>query len=145
MSSFNRIGAVCAAENADLLKTVLRGEWGFRGTVITDCIMQLSYMNIDRAIASGNDLMLSLGDLQAPTKAVSGTAAGNQALRAATHDILYTAANSVGQEVSVIPVPYWLYISVGVGDAALIALCVFYFVHRRKNMKLWKEQNSVQA
>lgn len=44
-----------------------------------------------------------------------------------------------------IPVPYWLYITVAVVDAALIALCVFYFVRRRKNVKRWKEQNSVQA
>ncbi|WP_294850571.1 hypothetical protein [uncultured Gemmiger sp.] len=40
--------------------------------------------------------------------------------------------------------PYGLYISVGIGDAAIIAPCVFYFI-RRKNMKHWKEQNSLQA
>lgn len=71
--------------------------------------------------------------------------AGHQVLRTATHNILYTSANSIGQEVSAIPVPYWLYITVAVVDAGLIALCVFYFVRRRKNVKRWKEQNSVQA
>ena len=145
MSSFNRIGEICAAENADLLTTVLRNEWGFRGTVITDCILQLSYINIDRAIAAGNDLILSLMNMQAPSEAVTNSPAGHQVLRTATHNILYTSANSIGQEVSVIPVPYWLYITVAVVDAGLIALCVFYFVRRRKNVKRWKEQNSVQA
>lgn len=140
MSSFNRIGAVCAAENPQLLNTVLRDEWGFHGTVITDCILQLSYVNVDRAIASGNDLMLALMNFQSPTEAMTGTTAGRQALRTATHNILYTAANSVGQEVSAIPVPYALYIGVGVGDAVLAALCVFYFIRRRKNMKRWKAQ-----
>lgn len=145
MSSFNRIGEICAAENADLLTTVLRNEWGFRGTVITDCILQLSYINIDRAIAAGNDLILSLMNMQAPSEAVTNSPAGHQVLRTATHNILYTSANSIGQEVSAIPVPYWLYITVAVVDAGLIALCVFYFVRRRKNVKRWKEQNSVQA
>ena len=145
MSSFNRIGEICAAENADLLTTVLRNEWGFRGTVITDCILQLSYINIDRAIAAGNDLILSLMNIQAPSEAVTNSPAGHQVLRTATHNILYTSANSIGQEVSTIPVPYWLYITVAVVDAGLIALCVFYFVRRRKNVKRWKEQNSVQA
>ena len=137
LSTGLRIGEICAAENADLLTTVLRNEWGFRGTVITDCILQLSYINIDRAIAAGNDLILSLMNMQAPSEAVTNSPAGHQVLRTATHNILYTSANSIGQEVSAIPV--------AVVDAGLIALCVFYFVRRRKNVKRWKEQNSVQA
>lgn len=144
MSSFNRIGAVCAAEDPALLTTVLRNEWGFEGTVISDCIMQLSYINVDRAIAAGNDLMLALMGLQSPTSVLTGTAAGRQALRKATHNILYTAANSVGQDVSATPVPYWLYISVAVVDVILVGLCVFYFVRRRKNMKLWNEQQAAK-
>ena len=87
-----------------LLTTVLRNEWGFRGTVITDCILQLSYINIDRAIAAGNDLILSLMNMQAPSEAVTNSPAGHQVLRTATHNILYASANSIGQEVSVIPV-----------------------------------------
>lgn len=142
MSSFNRLGTTCTAESPELLTTILRDEWGFQGTVITDCILQLSYVNVDRAILAGNDLILSLMNLQSPTEALTGTTSGRQALRAATHDILYTAANSAGQEVSAIPVPYWLYISVGVVDMGLMALCVFYFVRRHKAMKAWKSANS---
>lgn len=142
MSSFNRLGTTCTAESPELLTTVLRDEWGFQGTVITDCILLLSYVNVDRAILAGNDLILSLMNLQSPTEALTGTTSGRQALRAATHDILYTAANSAGQEVSAIPVPYWLYISVGVVDMGLMALCVFYFVRRHKAMKAWKSANS---
>ncbi|WP_330848478.1 glycoside hydrolase family 3 N-terminal domain-containing protein, partial [Streptococcus suis] len=36
MSSFNRIGTLWAGGNSDLLNTVLRDEWGFKGMVITD-------------------------------------------------------------------------------------------------------------
>ncbi|MCD7880224.1 MAG: glycoside hydrolase family 3 C-terminal domain-containing protein [Clostridiales bacterium] len=144
MSSFNRLGAVCAAESSALLNTVLRDEWGFEGTVITDCILQLSYVNIDRAIASGNDLILSLANIQSPTEALTGTNSGQQALRTATHNILYTAANSVGEEISYTPVAYWLYITVGVVDVALVALCVLYFVRRHGKMKKWKAENAAK-
>ncbi len=145
MSSFNRIGATCAAENYSLLTTVLRNEWGFEGTVITDCILQLSYINIDRALRAGNDLILSLMNIQSLSDATTGTNYGNQAMRNATHNILYTAANSVGQEISATPVAYWLYITVGVVDVILIGLCVFYFVRRARNNKLLKAQQSSVA
>ena len=138
MSSFNRLGAVNAAESSPLLTTVLRDEWGFQGTVMTDCILQLSYHNVDRVIRSGNDLILSLMNIQSVSDATTGTATGQQALRRATHNILYSAANSVGQEVSSTPIAYWLYITVGVVDVALLGLCVFYFIRRHKNMKAWK-------
>lgn len=144
MSSFNRIGAVCAAESSALLTNVLRNEWGFEGTVISDCILQLSYINIDRAIVAGNDLILSLMGLQSPTAAVTASPAGRQALRTATHNILYTAANSIGQDISATPVPYWLYITVGAVDLLLVCLCGFYFVRRHKNMMLWKEQQATK-
>ncbi|MCD7917315.1 MAG: hypothetical protein LUF84_02485, partial [Clostridiales bacterium] len=110
--------------------------------VITDCILQLSYVNIDRAILAGNDLILSLANIQSPTEALTGTNSGQQALRTATHNILYTAANSVGEEVSAIPVAYWLYITVGVVDVALVALCVLYFIRRHGKMKQWKAANT---
>jgi beta-glucosidase len=36
MSAYNRINGSYAAENEHLLKTVLRGEWGFEGIIISD-------------------------------------------------------------------------------------------------------------
>lgn len=140
MSSFNRLGAVNAAESYPLLTTVLRDEWGFQGTVITDCILQLSYHNVDRVVRAGNDLILSLMGIQSVSDATTGTTTGQQALRQATHNILYTAANSVGQDVSSTPIAYWLYILVAVVDVVLVGLCVFYFVRRHKKMKAWKAQ-----
>ena len=141
MSSFNRLGATNAAESPELLTAVLRGEWGFQGTVITDCILQLSYVNIDRAIRAGNDLILSLMGIQSPTDQTTGTATGRQALRTACHNILYASANSVGQEVSSIPVAYQVYIPAGIAVAGLLALCAWYFVRRRQAMKAWKAAN----
>lgn len=141
MSSFNRLGAANAAESPELLTTVLREEWGFEGTVITDCILQLSYVNIDRAVRAGNDLILSLMNIQSPTDQTTGTATGRQALRAASHNILYASANSVGQEVSSIPVAYQVYIPAGIAVVGLLAVCAWYFIRRRQNMKAWKAAN----
>lgn len=67
MSAFNRVGAVLAGYNHALLTDVLRDEWGFHGTVITDWYMSDSYMNdYTKGVLAGNDLWLSgSGELSA--------------------------------------------------------------------------------
>lgn len=54
MSAFNRIGAVDACNSYALLTQVLRGEWGFRGAVVTDYNMG----DVNNQVRSGNDLHL---------------------------------------------------------------------------------------
>ena len=99
MSSFNFIGPVASCENPDLLKTVLRDEWGFRGMVITDYNGSYGYMHSDAAIRNGNDLMLGFNMF--PTNALDGTnATVVKNMRNACHNILYTIANSGYYRVS---------------------------------------------
>lgn len=55
MSSYNKINGVLASENRWLLTDVLRGEWGFRGSVVTDWWAE---ENGYRQILAGNDLLM---------------------------------------------------------------------------------------
>lgn len=135
MSSFNRIGTTWAGEHYGLLTTVLRDEWGFKGMVITDWDM-FPHMDVDRAIRSGGDLMLTtLGDK--PTKLSTDTNTGKQAMRKASHNILYTVANSKALEINAAPYPYWLLL-LGLGNIILLALLTlgFYKAAHRKARKI---------
>ena len=94
MSSFNYIGNKYAGANPELLNTVLRDEWGFRGMVLTDYFGGYGYQDADIQIRNGGDFcltpqMIEVGGL---TDRTSGTSL--QAARQACKNILYTTANS---------------------------------------------------
>ncbi|HEL1971262.1 TPA: fibronectin type III-like domain-contianing protein [Streptococcus suis] len=119
MSSFNRIGTLWAGGNSDLLNTVLRDEWGFRGMVITDFDGQ-DYMSPDQAIRNGGDLMLTpVGD--APTATSTGTEEGVSALRQASKNILYTVAHSAAFDIYKPKIKWWI-VALVASNIALIGL-----------------------
>lgn len=93
MSAFNYIGPEYAGANSALLNNVLRDEWGFRGMVLTDYFAGYGYQNADQITRNGGDMMLATLDMPIATVNVQD-AAGVTALRTASHDILYTVANS---------------------------------------------------
>ena len=57
MSAFNRVGSVWAGANHGLLTNILRDEWGFNGSVVTDWMGGAG--NAAEGLASGNDLWLN--------------------------------------------------------------------------------------
>ena len=93
MSSFNFIGTVPSCENPNLLKTVLREEWGFKGFVESDYNGSYGYMNSDHCVRSGNDLMLGFG-MNATNVFSDQSATALLAMRQACKNILYTIGNS---------------------------------------------------
>ena len=64
MVSWSFLGHRWTGENSNLLNTVLRGEWGFRGMALTDFFRNNGhgFMNADAALANGVDAMLSTLD-----------------------------------------------------------------------------------
>ena len=61
MTSYNRVGAIWAGGSEALLSDegVLRGEWGFRGAVLTDYCDHHEFMNGDHQFRAGGDLWMS--------------------------------------------------------------------------------------
>lgn len=125
MSSFNRIGATWAGGSHALMTTVLRGEWGFEGFAISDFNLY-PYMNPNQGISAGTDLTLTFE----PSKSFSDTGSAKAVtdIRNATHNILFTVANSnamnglaPGATVDYTP-PTWVYVQIGV--SVLLGLLV---------------------
>lgn len=93
MSAFNWIGTVPACANEDLLKDVLRDEWGFQGVVITDYNGSYGYMITDHSIRTGNDLMLGYGNSES-NQLTDQSATAISAMRTSCKNIMYTIVNS---------------------------------------------------
>ncbi len=99
MSSYNRIGTVPTAESRELLCGVLRDEWGFTGSVVTDCVMAATTEDINRSLLAGNDFQLNFGFLSSLSKEITETVSGQKAMRQAVKNMFYTEANSDAPEL----------------------------------------------
>ncbi|PVU84224.1 beta-glucosidase [Cellulomonas sp. WB94] len=115
MSSFNRIGATWTGGSSALMTTVLRGEWGFEGFAISDFNLY-PYMNPNQGISAGTDLTLTFQPSKSFSDSESAKAVSD--IRDATHNILFTVANSnamngiaPGATVDYTP-PTWVYIQI---------------------------------
>lgn len=110
MTSFNRIGATWAGGHYNLIQGVLRGEWGFKGFVLTDYEVgggKGAYMDTLQTLAAGGDAKLKTVGMDALfgfdiSKHKSYQGYG----REAAHHILYTVVNSAGMNGYVHGVEY---------------------------------------
>lgn len=94
MTAYNWLGTHPVISNSELLQTVLRDEWGFRGVVISDYNGSYGYQKTDSAIRNGNDLMLGYGMAESNKLENLESATLVKALRQSCKNILYTVANS---------------------------------------------------
>lgn len=94
MDSYNYIGTEWAGSSEALLTNILRGEWGFRGTALTDYFGGYGFMDADRGIRAGTDLMLTNSGAGDAELEDTTSATAVSAMRRASHNILYTIANS---------------------------------------------------
>ena len=133
MSSFNRIGSTWTGGDYSLLTQVLRNEWGFVGSVITDFnLPEYAYMVVDQMIRAGGDISLSQNKLPS-SDAASLTATHVTALRNASHNMLYTIVNSNamnGYGEGVVfrnTIPAWVEFMIWI-DVAIIAILAIWGV-----------------
>ena len=94
MISVDRIGAVRATGSYALLTSLLRDEWGFRGSTITDYYQGGNVNDIDEGIRAGNDLVLQ------PSGGIgyfddTSSATTVKYMQQAVHNILYTYIDTV--------------------------------------------------
>lgn len=123
MSAFNYIGNKYAAATTELQNDVLRGEWGFRGMVLTDYFGGYGYQDADILIRNGNDFCLTpqMTDFSKVTDTTSATSV--IAMRQACKNILYTCANSRAYASSTkAGTPGWVK-TMYVIDALIVAAC----------------------
>lgn len=82
MSSYNQVNGQYNAANVDLLTNILRGEWGFKGTVMTDWYNTKSLSEPWTLMHAGNDLIMPGGteDLIQESVATKGENANKLAL-----------------------------------------------------------------
>ena len=146
MSSMNRIGATWVAGSRALMTDVLRGEWGFEGSVITDWVG--SYMPVNLGLKAGNDLWLHRVDLNHADK--SSDTYFHYA-KQACKNILYTYVSTEtarleagGEPVDItqcsVVLSYgWVWIIVGIEALMLIGLGVWIFFVIRRVLKVRHE------
>lgn len=141
MTAFNRIGCVWAGGNYNLITGVLRNEWGFNGSVITD-YDNGGYMDTEQCIRAGGDLKLTAYGSNAQLN--MNNKASQYFARQAMKHVLYTTVNSNamngilhGVEVADLPFPYYylIIIAVEVITAGLTAWGVTAIVLRWKKEK----------
>ena len=145
MVAFNNIGTVPAEACSELLNTVLRGEWGFRGLAETDYFGGYGYQDSDRMIRNGCDLMLATYATPQSTVTDQESATSVIAMRTASHNILYTVVNSRAYDSEInAGLPTWEKILFAI-DAVLVLLiaCLEYFAVKKYLAK--KKEVEVEA
>ena len=127
MTSMNYIGDVYAGAHVGLLTNVLRGEWGFQGSVLTDMDEGNEFRNYLSTLRAGVDIWLGFN----PDNRAEPTNADIYYLQRAAHNQLYFLANGNTYSAKICNWTAWrtvVYAELGV----LAAACVVAMVLRNK-------------
>lgn len=158
MTSMNRLGATWTGASYALCTQILREEWGFRGTLVTDWVDTGStYMPVYKGIWAGNDIWLNNNDGGISTL-FSDTLSEDDIFvtlaQKVSHDVLWTlidtlqtadAELSTGTTYNMTWV--WYVVAVEVVLAAGAGTLVFFMVRavRRSRKKDGEEQGESPA
>lgn len=158
MNSFSRVGATWTGAHKGLMTEVLRNEWGMDGFAITDFSgnalfasygLFLKSFDVAYGLLAGTDTWDSSAEQWTDDllKLYKDDAAIVQAMRQASHRILYTVANSNGMNgisanTKIVPVtPWWqtAIIGVDVSLGALTLISAFMLVGKIRKKKALAE------
>ena len=158
MQGFNRIGCVYMAQCKELMTNVLRGEWGYKGKVITDAVCGASYKtHYAESMAAGTDyycwdkIIFGEGepviarDILSKQIIEKDDGAMLENVRRAAKNIYYAmsrslAVNGMNSETKVIKItPWWqtaLYSVIAATGVLTILAAVFYYRAFRKKEEI---------
>ena len=148
MSAFNRIGCVHVGASKNLMNGILRGEWGWKGFLMTDSVKSSAYFLPRENAAAGNDMMLggsNNGKVWNMTPdAVSQDIVLQSNIRDSYHRKLFAFVNSAvmngitADTAAASAQPVWvtiLEIFMGAGYVGFMALAVLYVLAERKERR----------
>lgn len=164
MISVDRVGGVRATGSYATLTAMLRDEWGFRGSTITDYYQGGNVNDLDEGIRAGNDLALMPNGSRTLFDDWNNPSATSViALQKAAKNILYTYIDTIyrtenftgvdlnetmGQRQNDNSGVWWRYVLysvdgvVGAGFISWAAICIYLTWFRKKKEENYEERES---
>lgn len=103
MTSMNRLGRVWSGANYGLMTQIIRDEWDFKGTAVTDWVNSGDdYMPPFKGVWAGNDMWLSAG-FGSQFTGMENDAAACAALENVAHHVLWTFVDTTNAEAAYDP------------------------------------------
>ena len=143
MTSMNRIGAAWAGASYSLCTEVLRGEWKFNGSLVTDwCDSGNPYMPVYKGIWAGQNLWLNNADHTPMRELESNEYRNNDVFvtlaQKSAHDVLWTLVDTAQSLEGAVRNNSWIWyvVAAEVLLAAGIGLMAFFMARNiRRNNK----------
>ena len=155
LTAYGRAGTARASGSSALNTAVLRGEWGFKGAVITDYYNAGVVHDADECIRAGNDLMLDpngrpsyFGDQTSATAVIALQSAAKHILYSYL-ETKYTAQVSTGLDLSTLVgnrtdvFAWWIPVA-GVIDGLIVVGCAAFAVLSFLNFKKSKKAQAAE-
>ncbi|MFA6829729.1 MAG: glycoside hydrolase family 3 N-terminal domain-containing protein [Bacilli bacterium] len=153
MSAFNYIGGVWAGANKAMNIDILRNEWGFEGSMITDWSDGAGSMNTGKGVRGGNDIWLNPVSGNNASHLSSSSATDVYCAKMASKNVIFTYCNTytfyknyvasedentieITEITTVTPFAWWIPLLAGIDVLVAAGLgCWLYFVVIRKPKK----------
>ena len=148
MTAFNRLGCTHVGASKGLMNGILRGEWGFKGYVITDSVKSAQYFLPSECLVAGNDRMLGGSNNVSVWGYTEDEVADDLVIQAGVresyHRYLYTYVNSsvmngISEKTDATGAVAWwilaLQLTMGFSFVLFVVFLVLFILKYRKERK----------